>query len=307
MECSYCIVPVDARPRGVAAARGARRRGRGARRRRRHARSRCSARTSTPTARGLRPQQRRSPSCCARSTRSTASSASATRARIPSHMGEDVIRATRSSRSVCEHIHLPLQSGSSRVLKAMRRTYTRERYLDRVALIREHVPDCAITTDIIVGFPGETEADFAETLEVAEEVGFDGAFTFIYSPRRGTEAAEFADELVPHEVARRAHGAPRRGRPAPRPRARPALRRPHARRARRGHVAHRPVAAARPLAPQQGRQLRPASPRRGRPSRSRSPRATSQTLAGEASLLAPRSADCASVRPRVRTYVRALA
>jgi tRNA-2-methylthio-N6-dimethylallyladenosine synthase len=83
----------------------------------------------------------------------------------------------------------------------MRRTYDRARFLDRVALIREHVPDCAITTDIIVGFPGETEADFLQTLEVAEEVGFDGAFTFIYSPRRDTEAAEFTDEFIPHEVA----------------------------------------------------------------------------------------------------------
>ena len=83
----------------------------------------------------------------------------------------------------------------------MRRTYDRARYMDRVALIREHVPDCAITTDIIVGFPGETEADFRETLEVAEEVGFDGAFTFIYSPRRGTEAAELGDEFIPHEIA----------------------------------------------------------------------------------------------------------
>jgi tRNA-2-methylthio-N6-dimethylallyladenosine synthase len=118
----------------------------------------------------------------------------------PSHMGEDVIRAHAELGSVCEHIHLPLQSGSSRVLKRMRRTYTRERFLDRVALIREHVPDCAITTDIIVGFPGETEADFAETLAVAEEVGFDGAFTFIYSPRRGTEAAGFTDGFLPHEV-----------------------------------------------------------------------------------------------------------
>ena len=71
----------------------------------------------------------------------------------------------------------------------MRRTYTRERYLDRVALIREHVPDVALTTDVIVGFPGETEADFEQTLAVCEEVGYDGAFTFIYSPRRGTEAA----------------------------------------------------------------------------------------------------------------------
>src|SRR4051795_12995112 len=118
----------------------------------------------------------------------------------PAHMSEDVVRAHAELPSVCEHIHLPLQSGASRVLKRMRRTYGRERYLDRVALIREHVPDCAITTDIIVGFPGETEADFTETLEVAEEVGFDGAFTFIYSPRRDTEAAEFVSEFIPHEV-----------------------------------------------------------------------------------------------------------
>jgi tRNA-2-methylthio-N6-dimethylallyladenosine synthase len=119
----------------------------------------------------------------------------------PSDMKEDVVRAHAELASVCEHIHLPLQAGSSRVLKRMRRTYSRERFLDRVALIREHVPDCAITTDIIVGFPGETEADFAETLEVAEEVGFDGAFTFIFSPRRGTEAAAFTDEFLPHEVS----------------------------------------------------------------------------------------------------------
>jgi tRNA-2-methylthio-N6-dimethylallyladenosine synthase len=119
----------------------------------------------------------------------------------PAHMEEDVIRAHAELASVCEHIHLPLQAGSSRVLKKMRRTYTRERFMDRVALIREHVPDCAITTDIIVGFPGETEAEFEETLEVAEAVAFDGAFTFIYSPRRGTEAAGFVDEFIPHEVA----------------------------------------------------------------------------------------------------------
>jgi tRNA-2-methylthio-N6-dimethylallyladenosine synthase len=118
----------------------------------------------------------------------------------PSDMKEDVVRAHAELPSVCEHVHLPLQAGSSRILKAMRRTYTRERFLDRVELIRAHVPDCAITTDIIVGFPGETEADFAETLAVAEQVGFDGAFTFIYSPRRGTEAAELTEELVPHEV-----------------------------------------------------------------------------------------------------------
>jgi tRNA-2-methylthio-N6-dimethylallyladenosine synthase len=118
----------------------------------------------------------------------------------PAHMGEDVVRAHAELACLCEHIHLPLQSGSSRVLKEMRRTYNRERYMDRVALIREHVPDCAITTDIIVGFPGETEAEFCETLEVAEEVGFDGAFTFIYSPRRDTEAATFSDRFIPHDV-----------------------------------------------------------------------------------------------------------
>jgi tRNA-2-methylthio-N6-dimethylallyladenosine synthase len=117
----------------------------------------------------------------------------------PKDMREDVIRAHAELPSLCEHIHLPLQSGSSAVLKRMRRTYTRERYLDRVALIREHVPDCSLTTDIIVGFPGETEDDFRQTLELAEEVGYDGAFTFIYSPRRGTEAATLPDQ-IPHEV-----------------------------------------------------------------------------------------------------------
>jgi tRNA-2-methylthio-N6-dimethylallyladenosine synthase len=118
----------------------------------------------------------------------------------PKDMREDVIRAHAELPALCEHIHLPLQSGSSRILKAMRRTYTRERYLDRVALIREHVPDCALTTDIIVGFPGETEEDFAQTLSVCEEVGYDAAFTFVYSPRRGTEAAEMTEGVVPHEL-----------------------------------------------------------------------------------------------------------
>jgi len=118
----------------------------------------------------------------------------------PKDMREDVIRAHAELASVCEHIHLPLQSGSSRVLKAMRRTYDRSRYLERVAMIRERVPDAALTTDIIVGFPGETEADFRETLEVVEDVGYDGAFTFVFSPRRGTEAAAIADGLVPHPL-----------------------------------------------------------------------------------------------------------
>jgi tRNA-2-methylthio-N6-dimethylallyladenosine synthase len=117
----------------------------------------------------------------------------------PKDIREDVIRAHAELPTVCEHIHLPLQSGSSRILKAMRRTYNRERYLDRVAMIRELVPDCALTTDIIVGFPGESEDDFNETLELVEEVRYDSAFTFNYSPRRETEAATLPDQ-VPSEV-----------------------------------------------------------------------------------------------------------
>jgi tRNA-2-methylthio-N6-dimethylallyladenosine synthase len=118
----------------------------------------------------------------------------------PKDMREDVIRAHAQLASVCEHIHLPLQSGSSRVLKAMRRTYDRARYLDRVAMIREHVPDVSLTTDVIVGFPGETEEDFEQTLEVVDRVAYDSAFTFIFSPRRGTEAAGIAAGVVPHPV-----------------------------------------------------------------------------------------------------------
>ena len=103
--------------------------------------------------------------------------------------------------AVCEHAHLPLQSGSTRILKAMRRTYGRERYLRLVDELRAAIPDLALTTDIIVGFPGETERDFEETLEVVEEVGYDGAFTFVYSPRQGTEAATMPDQ-VPEESKR---------------------------------------------------------------------------------------------------------
>jgi len=116
----------------------------------------------------------------------------------PKDMREDVIRAHAELPSLCEHIHLPLQSGSSPILKRMRRTYSQQRYLDRVALIREHVPDCAITTDIIVGFPGETDDDFQQTLDVVEQVRYDSAFTFIFSPRRGTDAAEFQDQVPQH-------------------------------------------------------------------------------------------------------------
>ena len=119
----------------------------------------------------------------------------------PKDFRRDVIAAMAECAAVCEHAHLPLQSGSSRVLKVMRRTYSRDRYLRLVDDLRTAIPDLALTTDIIVGFPGETDADFRETLEVVEEVGFDGAFTFVYSPRAGTEAAAMP-EHVPDEVKR---------------------------------------------------------------------------------------------------------
>jgi tRNA-2-methylthio-N6-dimethylallyladenosine synthase len=119
----------------------------------------------------------------------------------PKDFRRDVIAAMAECDTVCEHAHLPLQSGSTRVLKTMRRTYSRERYLRLVDGLRVAIPDLALTTDIIVGFPGETERDFEETLEVVEEVGYDGAFTFVYSPRQGTEAAAMPDQ-VPEEVKR---------------------------------------------------------------------------------------------------------
>ncbi|HEV7132412.1 MAG TPA: tRNA (N6-isopentenyl adenosine(37)-C2)-methylthiotransferase MiaB [Gaiellaceae bacterium] len=114
----------------------------------------------------------------------------------PKDFRRPVIEAMAECASVCEHAHLPLQSGSTRILKAMRRTYSRERYLKLVGEMRAAIPDLALSTDIIVGFPGETEDDFRETLEVVEEVGFDSAFTFVYSPRAGTDAAAMTDQIA---------------------------------------------------------------------------------------------------------------
>ena len=111
----------------------------------------------------------------------------------PKDFRAPVLAAMGECRTVCEHAHLPLQSGSTRILKAMRRTYSRERFLALVADMRAAIPDLALTTDIIVGFPGETDADFQQTLEVVEEVRFESAYTFIYSPRSGTEAASLPD------------------------------------------------------------------------------------------------------------------
>jgi tRNA-2-methylthio-N6-dimethylallyladenosine synthase len=117
----------------------------------------------------------------------------------PKDFREPVIAAIAECDAVCEHVHLPLQSGSSRILKAMRRTYTSEKYLQLVEKMRASIPDLAFGTDIIVGFPGETEDDFRQTLAVVEEVRYDSAFTFVYSPRAGTEAASMPDQ-VPHDL-----------------------------------------------------------------------------------------------------------
>ena len=119
----------------------------------------------------------------------------------PKDFRRPVIAAMAECAAVCEHAHLPLQSGSTRILKAMRRTYSRDRFLTLVDELRDAIPDLALTTDIIVGFPGETEEDFGETLTAVEEIGFDGAFTFVYSPRAGTEAAAMTEQ-IPDEVKR---------------------------------------------------------------------------------------------------------
>lgn len=120
----------------------------------------------------------------------------------PKDMKEDVVAAMADCPEVCRHLHLPAQSGSTRVLKAMRRTYSRERYLDLVGRLRGALPDLSLTTDLIVGFPGETDEDFAETLSLVDACEYDGAYTFIYSERPGTEAAERLVDDVPDAVKR---------------------------------------------------------------------------------------------------------
>ena len=119
----------------------------------------------------------------------------------PKDFTDDVIDAMAETPNVCHQLHMPLQSGSDRVLRAMRRSYRSERYLAIMAEVRAAMPDAAITTDIIVGFPGETEDDFQPTLDVVAAARFAGAFTFQYSPRPGTPAATMPDQ-VPQEVVR---------------------------------------------------------------------------------------------------------
>jgi tRNA-2-methylthio-N6-dimethylallyladenosine synthase len=119
----------------------------------------------------------------------------------PKDLRPETIEAMAAEKAVCPQLHLPLQSGSDRVLARMHRGYTADRYLQRLAAARAAVPDLAVTTDIIVAFPGETEADFEQTLSLAAEAGYDSAFTFIYSARPGTEAARWIDQMIPAEVA----------------------------------------------------------------------------------------------------------
>ena len=119
----------------------------------------------------------------------------------PKDLSDDLIMAIKECDKVCKHMHLPLQSGSSRVLKEMNRHYDKEKYLDEVKRLREQIPDIAITTDIIVGFPGETEEDFIETMDVVKQVRYDSAFTFIYSKRTGTRAATMENQ-VPDDVVK---------------------------------------------------------------------------------------------------------
>jgi tRNA-2-methylthio-N6-dimethylallyladenosine synthase len=118
----------------------------------------------------------------------------------PKDLRPETIAAMAETPAVCNHLHLPLQSGSDAVLAAMRRGYTAERYLGRLADARAAVPDLAVTTDLIVGFPGESDHDFERTLEVVAEASYDSTYTFIFSPRPGTRAAAMADRFVPEDV-----------------------------------------------------------------------------------------------------------
>lgn len=117
----------------------------------------------------------------------------------PKDFRADTVEAMAGCRSVCEHIHLPVQAGSDRVLKRMKRAYSRKSYMEKLGMVRDAIPNVAVTTDIIVGFPGETEEDFQETLSLVQEARFDAAYTFQYSPRPMTEAADLPDQ-VPKEI-----------------------------------------------------------------------------------------------------------
>ncbi len=123
----------------------------------------------------------------------------------PRHFNNDIIDAMAESPIICEHAHLPVQSGSNRILKRMARSYDRERYLSIIDTLREKLPGASITTDLIVGFPGETDAEFEETLELCRQVRWDAAFMFTYSPRRGTRAADMEDQIPEPVKTERLH------------------------------------------------------------------------------------------------------
>lgn len=118
----------------------------------------------------------------------------------PKDLSEDLIQVMKESKKICRHLHLPLQSGSTEILTRMNRRYTREQYVELALKIRREIPDIAITTDIIVGFPGETPEDLEETIDVVRTVKFDNAFTFIYSKRTGTPAAAMENQVPEAQV-----------------------------------------------------------------------------------------------------------
>ena len=121
----------------------------------------------------------------------------------PKDCTDELIEAVRDCKKVVPHLHLPVQSGSNRILKAMNRVYTREHYLNLVKKVKENIPDICLTSDIIVGFPGETAEDFEDTLSLVREVGYSALFTFAYSPREGTPAAAMEDQISTEEKSRR--------------------------------------------------------------------------------------------------------
>jgi tRNA-2-methylthio-N6-dimethylallyladenosine synthase len=123
----------------------------------------------------------------------------------PEHVDARMADALRDLPRVCPYLHLPFQSGADRILASMRRGYTRQQYLDTIALLRDRLPDLALSTDVIVGYPGETEGEFEATLAVLEAVGFDGLFAFTYSPRPGTAARLLPDDVPAEEKRRRLH------------------------------------------------------------------------------------------------------
>ena len=118
----------------------------------------------------------------------------------PKDLSDELIEVMKNSKKICRHLHLPAQSGSSRILKAMNRNYTREEYLALVRKLRDAMPDLALTTDLIIGFPGETMEDIDMTASLVDEVGYDNAFTFIYSRRTGTPAASMPQVLTDEEI-----------------------------------------------------------------------------------------------------------